>query len=229
MGSSDPLTIYIDYKSPYAYLAIEPTYQLQKDFEIDIEWLPYTLDIPDFLGSAKVDEQGRVLEEERTAHQWRRVRYSYMDARRYATLRGLTIRGPQKIWDSTFASIGLLYAKSQGKVEAYNRLVYGRFWKRELDIESEAVLTSILQEAKVNTANFAEFLVGEGRFLHEAIRTEAEAMGVFGVPTYILDKELYWGREHLPLIRARLADKGLIHAKPASTSSQTRSIVDATT
>ncbi|SVC26606.1 uncharacterized protein METZ01_LOCUS279460, partial [marine metagenome] len=92
--NSGYLTVYIDYKSPYAYLAIEPTCQLQRDFEIAVDWLPYTLHIPDFLGSAKVDEQGRVLEEERTAHQWRRVRYSYMDARRYATLRGLTIRGP---------------------------------------------------------------------------------------------------------------------------------------
>ena len=227
--NSDLLTIYIDYKSPYAYLAIEPTCQLQKDFEIDIEWLPYTLNIPDFLGSAKVDEQGRVLEEERTAHQWRRVRYSYMDARRYATLRGLTIRGPQKIWDSSLAGIGLLYAKFQGKVEAYNGLVYERFWKREIDIESKAILTSILQEAEVNTEKFADFLVGKGRSLHDAIQTEAEKMGVFGVPTYILDGELYWGREHLPLIRTRLNEKGLMRTKPPSAPSRVESNVDATT
>ena len=227
--NSDLLTIYIDYKSPYAYLAIEPTYQLQKDFEIDVEWLPYTLHIPDFLGSAKVDGQGRVLEEERTAHQWRRVRYSYMDARRYANLRGLTVRGPQKIWDSSLASMGLLYAKAQGKVEPYNRLVYERFWKREIDIESEAMLTSILQEAEVNTENFADFLVGKGRSLHDAIRIEAEKIGVFGVPTYVLDGELYWGREHLPLIRTRLVERGLTRTKSASTSSRVEPIVDATT
>ena len=227
--NSGHLTVYIDYKSPYAYLAIEPTCQLQRDFEIAVDWLPYTLHIPDFLGSAKVDEQGRVLEEERTAHQWRRVRYSYMDARRYATLRGLTIRGPQKIWDSSLASIGLLYAKSQGKVEAYNGLVYERFWKRELDIESEAILTSILQEAKVNTANFSKFLAEEGRSLHDTIQTEAEKIGVFGVPTYILDGELYWGREHLPLLRTRLTAKGLMREKTTSASSRIEPIVDATT
>ena len=227
--NSDLLTIYIDYKSPYAYLAIEPTCQLQKDFEIDVEWLPYTLNIPDFLGSAKVDGQGRILEEERTAHQWRRVRYSYMDARRYASLRGLTIRGPQKIWDSSLASIGLLYAKSQGKVEAYNELVYERFWKREIDIESEAILTSILQEVKVNTANFSKFLAEEGRSLHDTIQTEAEKIGVFGVPTYILDGELYWGREHLPLIRTRLFEKGLMREKTTTASSRIEPTVDATT
>ena len=152
-----------------------------------------------------------------------------MDARRYATLRGLTIRGPQKIWDSSLASIGLLYAKSQGKVETYNGLVYERFWKRELDIESEAILTCILQEAKVNTANFSKFLAEEGRSLHDTIQTEAEKIGVFGVPTYILDGELYWGREHLPLLRTRLTAKGLMREKTTSASSRIEPIVDATT
>src|SRR5215467_12006756 len=58
-----------------------------------------------------VDENGRVIEEERNAHQWRRVRYSYMDCRRQARKRGLIIRGPRKIWDSTIALQGMLYGK----------------------------------------------------------------------------------------------------------------------
>ena len=37
----------------------------------------------------------------------------------------------------------------------------------------------------------------------------AEEARVFGVPTYVLDGEIYWGREHLSLIRARLEDAGL--------------------
>ena len=35
---------------------------------------------------------------------------------------------------------------------------------------------------------------------------EAEAAGVFGVPSFLLDDgDLYWGREHLPRIRELLA------------------------
>ena len=212
------LTVYIDYKSPYAYLAIHPTYQLQLDFELDIDWLPYTLNIPDFLGSATVNSRGEVLEEERSAHQWRRVRYSYMDARRYATIRGLTIRGPQKIWDSTIVSVGLLYAKSQDKFEPYNDLVYEKFWKRELDIEDERVVTSILQQAGIDITTFGDFLSNTGRILHDKVRAEAEGKGVFGVPTYILDGQLYWGREHLPLIRELLTQKGLLRANASASN-----------
>src|SRR5215831_13696020 len=108
------IVVYTDYKSPYAYLAKDLVYELERDFPVTVDWLPYTLDIPSFLGSARVDDRGNLVEDNRDPHQWRRVRYSYMDCRRQARKRGLVIRGPQKIWDSTLASCGMLYAKRKG-------------------------------------------------------------------------------------------------------------------
>jgi 2-hydroxychromene-2-carboxylate isomerase len=72
------VTLYTDYKSPYAYLAKDPAYVLARDFGVRLDVLPYVLNIPDFLGSARLDAAGNVVEEQRTAHQWRRVKYSYM-------------------------------------------------------------------------------------------------------------------------------------------------------
>src|SRR3954470_19128875 len=115
MPEKPVVTVYIDFKSPYAYLAKDRARDLERRFDIRLDWLPYILDIPSFLGSAKLDEQGRIVEENRNAHQWRRVRYSYMDCRRQARKRGVVIRGTQKIWDSTLAAAGLLYAKPQGE------------------------------------------------------------------------------------------------------------------
>ena len=108
------VTVYTDYKSPYAYLSKDPSYELERDLPVRLHWRPYILDIPSYLGSARVDEQGQVLEESRNAHQWRRVRYSYMDCRRQARKRGLVIRGTQKIWDSTLAAAGMLFAQAAG-------------------------------------------------------------------------------------------------------------------
>ena len=146
MAEPRTVTAYIDYKSPYAFLAKDPAYELERDFSVRIDWLPYVLDIPSFLGSARVDDTGNVIEEQRSAHQWRRVRYSYMDCRRQARKRGLVIRGPQKIWDSTLAASGMLYAKRQGDMvlRRYHDLTFERFWKRELDIEDPAVVSGVL-------------------------------------------------------------------------------------
>ena len=203
---SRTIKLYIDYKSPYAYLAKDPASQLAHDTGVTIDWLPYILDIPAYLGSARVDSEGRVLEQDRNAHQWRRVKYSYRDVRREANRVGLTIRGTQKIWDSSLAGIGLLYAKRHGVFRAYNDEVFSRFWKRELDIENPAALEDVLRRAGADTKGFAAFLAGEGRRELHDVQAFAENQGVFGVPSFLLpDGELYWGREHLLRLREILA------------------------
>jgi len=196
------IKIYSDYKSPYAYLAKDVAYELERDTGVEVDWLPYTLDIPSYLGSAQVDAAGNVLEASRNAHQWRRVKYSYMDCRREANRRGLTILGPRKIFDSSLANIGMLYAKCRGALRGYHDRVFERFWKRELDIESADALAAVLVECGTDSSGFTAFLEGEGRRrLHDIMR-EAEAAGVFGVPSFLLENgDLYWGREHVPRIR----------------------------
>src|SRR5215471_19696599 len=192
------IRVYSDYKSPYAYLAKDPAYDLERATGVTLEWLPYTLDIPAYLGSATLDAGGNVIEQSRNAHQWRRVKYGYMDCRREANRRGLTIRGPRKIFDSTLANTGLLYAKARGVFRAYHDRVFEGFWKRELNIENASALAAVLKECGADAKDFPAFLAGEGRRQLETIQREAEAAGVFGVPSYLLDDgDLYWGREHL--------------------------------
>jgi 2-hydroxychromene-2-carboxylate isomerase len=199
------IKVYSDYKSPYAYLAKDLVYDFERETGVEVDWLPYTLDIPAYLGSAKRDANGVVAEESRNAHQWRRVKYSYMDCRREANRRGLTIRGTLKIWDSSLANIGMLYAKEHGVFRDYHDRVFERFWKRELDIESVPVLTALLGECGADASDFAAYAAGEGRQLLTRVQTEAEAAGVFGVPSFLLEEgDLYWGREHLPHLREML-------------------------
>jgi 2-hydroxychromene-2-carboxylate isomerase len=201
------ITVYSDYKSPYAYLAKDPILDLERDGAVRLNWLPYVLDIPAYLGSAELNAAGEVVAEARNAHQWRRVRYSYMDCRRQARRQGLTILGTRKIWDSSLAAIGMLWAKRSGAAAfgRYHDLVFERFWRRALNIEDAAVVTACLAEAGAATEGFAGYLAGAGRAEQQAVQSAAEAAGVFGVPSFILDGELFWGREHLADIRERLS------------------------
>jgi 2-hydroxychromene-2-carboxylate isomerase len=206
---AEPRTIaaYIDFKSPYAYLAKDLAYELEREFPVRLDWLPYVLDIPSFLGSARLDEAGQVVEQDRNAHQWRRVKYSYMDCRRQARKRGLVIRGTTKIWDTSLASSGMLWAKRQGDpvLPRYLHITFERFWKRDLDIEDAAVVRAVLAEAGADTAGFIDYARSEGPREVARVCREAEEQGVFGVPSFILDGELFWGREHLLDIREMLA------------------------
>lgn len=204
---SDRLTCYVDVKSPYAYLAIAPTRRLAEQTGVTVDWLPYTLDIPDYLGRAEVDETGAVIADDRTPHQWRKVRYAYMDVRRIANLRGLTVLGTRRIWDSSLASIALLWARDRGRADAYLDQVFPPFWRRALDIEDMAAIETCLTAAGVATGGFADWARSEGRERHDLLREQAEAAGVFGVPWYVWRDEVFFGREALTLIRHRITGK----------------------
>lgn len=194
------ITVYIDYKSPYAYLAMGPTRALAKEFDLNVSWRPYSLQIHEYLGTVDA----------RNAHQWRRVKYSYMDARRMANERGLIILGPQKLFDSTIAHTGMLYAEIAGAdvLERYHDIVFEEFFKRTLDIEDATAVADALERAGADPAGFTEFLAGPGRARLDNLLQDAEdRLGVFGVPTYVIGTEIFWGGDRIPQVRRYLEQR----------------------
>ncbi len=209
LGSSAPLIVYIDYKSPYAYLAVEPAYAMAEDLGVAIDWRPFTLDITSYLGSARLDRSGRVAESQRSAGQWTKVKNAYHDVRRYGSLRNVVVRGTTKIWDSSLAGLGMLWAKEQGPTILcnYMAIVYERFWKRELDIEDRAVIEHVLEEIGAHPGGFRQYAEGPGSDFYARMQREAFDAGNFGVPTYVVGREIFFGREHLPRIRWMLSGR----------------------
>ncbi len=207
LKSNRPLIVYLDFKSPYAYLAWQPTLQMARELGIAVDWRPFVLDIPSYLGSAKLGKSGQVAQQNRSEEQWSGVKYAYYDCRRYANLRQLTVRGTVKIWDTNLAAIGLLWAKRQGDavLERYIGAVYEPFWKRQLDVEDAAVVRSVLQQAGAETAGFDEYAQTDGAAENSALQSAAFDAGIFGVPSYVVNGQLYFGREHLPRIRWHLS------------------------
>lgn len=197
-GEAATVVLWSDYVSPYAFVAKAWAYELEADYEITLSWRPYTLDIPSFMGAV----------EQRDPHHWRRVRYSYMDARRWANKQGLVLKGPVKVFCARPANAGMLFAQKHGVFRAYNDLVFERFWRRELDPEDVDAVSAVMAEVGA-PLGFADFLAGEGGAKHDRLCRQAEDAGVFGVPTFVFDDELFWGGDRLGLLRERLDDKGV--------------------
>ncbi len=206
LRSDRPLIVYLDFKSPYACLACEPTRRLARDLGIAVDWRPFVLDIPSYLGSARLGSDGSVVEQQRSPEQWSGVKYAYYDCRRYAVLAGRTLRGTVKIWDTNLVATALLWARRQGDEIALRFIdaVYEPFWKRELDVEDMDVVRSVLARAGAATEGFDTWARGEGAAENTALQEAAFAAGIFGVPTFVVDGELYFGREHLPRVRWHL-------------------------
>ena len=206
LESDAPLIVYVDIKSPYAFIAIAPTLALETELGMQFDWRPLTLDIPSYLGSARKKE-GKVVESSRSTRQWQMVKYAYSDARRYAERQGYTLRGTEKIWDSSIANIGISWVIEQdrSRLKDYFATVYPTFWRRELDIEDLGVIENCIKQAGVDPQGFAAYQAGAGRENHDELQAQLHPAGIYGVPSYVLNGDIFFGREHLPYIRWHLS------------------------
>lgn len=186
--------VYTDYKSPYAFVANKALFELERRYDVELEWLPYTLRIAEYLGSV----------EDRSPHDWRKVRYAYKDARRFANEQGLILKGPRRIYDGTLASAGMLFARRGGFFRPYHDTVFERFWSHQLDIDVLEEMNAVVAGVGGDAAAFAAYAQGPARDEVAAITAEAESLGVFGVPSMLLDGELFWGGDRIDVLARRL-------------------------
>ena len=214
LKSDAPLIVYLDVKSPFAFVSVRPTLALERELGMQFDWRPLTLDIPSYLGSAQKQGGKVVSSEGRNPALWRRIKYNYMDARRYAERQGYVLKGTEKIWSSSIANIAILWVsqKARDRLGSFLEIVFPRFWRRELDIEDVSVIEACLREAGVESAGFADFQSGEGRATHDALQAQFHDAGIYGVPTYVMDDYILHGREHIPFIRWHLS--GRVGAAP---------------
>jgi 2-hydroxychromene-2-carboxylate isomerase len=196
---AEPVKLYFDYKSPYAYLAARPAFDLPDRYRVDLCWMPFQLRIK---GSG-----------ERSVYSEWKVRYSYQDARRWANRRGgFPIRGPRKVYDSSAALIGGLYAERHGIFRDYTLAAFARFFDHELDLDEPQQIASLIAELDGDGADYLKWAEAEGATLLDASIDEAHEDHVFGVPSFVLRGEPFWGHDRLPLLEERLVEYGLANA-----------------
>ena len=192
------ITAYTDLRSPYTFVAKAEVYRWEEDFGVAVDWWPYATPLQEAFGPA----------EGRDERQLRKIRYTYMNVRRLGAVQGLTIRGTKRIFDPTPAHVGLLQARDDGVFRAFHDLAFERVFRRELDPDDPAHVRAALAEAGGDVDAWSRRLRNGAAEL-EAINRRAEAQGVFGVPSFILDGELFWGTDTLAQIRQRLAERSV--------------------
>jgi 2-hydroxychromene-2-carboxylate isomerase len=175
-------------------------YALMESHRIRLNYIPRELNVRGAYGGDL---------EQRSERDWRKVRYLYLDARRYANARGMIIRGPQKIFDSKLALMSGLWADRHGLFRPYSDRVFERFFKRELNIEDGDALAAVMKEVNLDADGFKRYAANDGpRELNDAFAT-GDRDGVFGVPTFIVDGEPFWGNDRVEWVAKKLDATGL--------------------
>jgi len=192
----EEIKLYSDYKSPYAYLAFDPGFALEEKYRVRVRWIPFQL---------RIKGKG-----ERSVYSEYKVKYSYLDARRWANMRGgLMLRGPLKIYDTRPALIGGLFARKYGKFMEYSRFAYEAFFKRKLEVDQTDAVAKVIADLGMSEAEFREYLSGEGAKEYDACLEESATDHIFGVPIFVFRNEPFWGNDRIPLLEMRLQEAGL--------------------
>jgi 2-hydroxychromene-2-carboxylate isomerase len=194
-GEANEVKMYSDFKSPYAYLAFDPAMALPQRFDVRVRWIPFQL---------RLKGKG-----ERSVYSEYKVKYSYMDARRAAKPRGLWIRGPLKVYDTTPAAIGGLFAERHGRLLDYGRAAFKQFFLREFEADQPEAVARLIDGLGLSDRGYLDYFAGEGREAYERCQEEAAADHVFGVPFFIFRGEQFWGHDRMPMLEQQLAEAGL--------------------
>jgi 2-hydroxychromene-2-carboxylate isomerase len=194
-SEANEVKMYSDFKSPYAYLAFDPAMALPLRFDVRVRWIPFQL---------RLKGKG-----ERSVYSEYKVKYSYMDARRAAKPRGLWIRGPLKVYDTTPAAIGGLFADKHGRLLDYGRAAFKQFFLREFEADQPEAVARLIDGLGMSDRGYLDYFAGEGREAYERCQEEAAADHVFGVPFFIFRGEQFWGHDRIPMLEQHLAEAGL--------------------
>jgi 2-hydroxychromene-2-carboxylate isomerase len=200
---SDGPAVYIDFKNPKAYLALRPTFALEDELGIAFDWCPVPV-------SAMSPPQPERPDEDRGArHRRIRARYYERDLRRYASVYGIELGDLYRSPDVTVASVGLSWVKERAprSVRAYIDAVFAHFWAQKLALDDARAIEALIGEIGADTSGFQAYASREGRTSFERTAAALREAGIFDVPAYVVEREIFFGRQHLPMVRWLLTGK----------------------
>ena len=188
---------------PYSYLAVMRVEKAAQAAGVQLAWRPFLLG-PVFLALGWNDSPFNIYPP--------KGRYMWRDMERSAAKYGLPFHLP-----SRFPRNGLLAARvallgvQQGWVAAFSRAAMTANFAEDRDIGDPAVIADLLQRMELPAAELLACAGSEENKLALRRQTEhATEAGLFGAPSFIVGKELFWGNDRLDdaLAWARQAQEG---------------------
>lgn len=132
-------------------------------------------------------------------------RYMWRDMERLCAARDLPFQRPDPFPQNGLMAARLaLVARQQGRVAEFVRAVFAAEFAQGHDISDAAVLAKCWQKAGLDQSLMAQATTPDIKAaLHEQSK-QAQALDLFGAPSFVVGDELYWGDDRL--------DAAIIHA-----------------
>lgn len=204
---SKPVTFYFGFGSRYSYLAATQVSALEREMDIHVIWRPLTSGVlmnrrgqnPFATRDASGNWAGAAI-----SGQYNEA-YRRTDLARWARLYNVPYNEPRDpLMDGTRRAFYAVAAEIQGLAAPFSRALFASIYEdgtATAEDDCLGIARAVGLDEKKLTDDLAS---GAAAARHDAFVSEAIAQGAFGVPTFIVGKELFWGNDRLVLLRAHL-------------------------
>ena len=83
----------------------------------------------------------------------------------------------------------------------------GAIGSKRLALDDARAIEALIGEVGADTSGFQAYASGEGRASFERTAAALREAGIFDVPAYVIEREIFFGRQHLPMVRWLLSGK----------------------
>ena len=99
-------------------------------------------------------------------------------------------------------------AEDEGYLDRYSDVAFAAMWRDGLKMDDDAVIAGVLREAGLDDRHILQ-RIGEDA-VKQKLKDYTEAAvkrGIFGVPTFFVDDEMFFGQDRLDLVEDALLGK----------------------
>lgn len=185
------ITLFFNFRSPYCYLASKRMFRLFDDYHASLVWRP--------LGGWS----GRSAPERAV----KKMPIARQDVARFARRLGIPLTPPPKTTDPTAAGAGSLLAERRGLLRPYLVEVMRAEWAEGQDIGDPELLLGVGERVGLDRGELAAAIADPANLAQlERNWEEAERVGAFGVPTFVIGEEIFWGQDRLDFVEEHLRE-----------------------
>lgn len=200
-----PLAIdfYLGLGSRYSYLAASQLERIEATYGCRFVWKPIA-------SGALMDRRGGNPFRGQPLSGQYDWGYREYDAKCWASLYGVPFREPIAFRvDPDRLALACLAADGQGALVPCCRLLQQLIFVEGVAVD-DGVIAGLAGRLELDKVAFQRGLAAPAtRTRHDALLTEAAERGAFGVPTFFLGQQMFWGNDRLVLLEAALGGKAM--------------------
>lgn len=176
-----------DYASPWAYLASELLPRVLPGAEIRFK--------PIYLRGLETFAQGM-------PYSVRKSQYVLKDYYRCASHEGVKTQFPNRFpINGLYALRGAVWALESGVFPAYHQAMFYAAWRDNRDISNKDTVIAVASEVGIDAPSFAAAI--DQSPIKDKLKADtaaAQERGVFGVPTFFVGDEMFWGHDRMEYV-----------------------------